>query len=84
MNRQNFLYHPALWPLLAIDPAPFQNSADPESIERLYSEFYGLDSQRDLMPCQSTESTKAIVHADITSKSPFRPASGMHPLSARR
>lgn len=40
------LLHPALWPNLALDPEPFNSSADPESAERLYSELYGFDSER--------------------------------------
>lgn len=42
----HLLQHPALWPLLALDPEPFNSSADPESQERLYSELYGFDSER--------------------------------------
>lgn len=40
------IQHPALWPILSLDPEPFNTAADPESPERLYSELYGADSER--------------------------------------
>lgn len=45
----DLIQHPAMWPLLSIDPEPFACAADPESSERLYSELYGYDSDRRLI-----------------------------------
>jgi len=35
---------PAVWPYLALNPEPMRGSADPESVERWYSELFGMDS----------------------------------------
>lgn len=42
----SLLRHPALWPMLALNPEPFLSSADPDSAERTYSELFGFDSER--------------------------------------
>ena len=34
------LRQPATWPHLALNPEPFQAATDPESVERLYSEWF--------------------------------------------
>ena len=34
------LKHPAIWPHLNLNPEPMQSSADPESVERLYAEWF--------------------------------------------
>ena len=55
----HLLRHPALWPQLMLDPEPFLDSADPESIERLFSEFYGFDSERRADHANDPESSAA-------------------------
>ena len=79
----HLLAHPALWPMLALDPEPFHSSVDPDSTKRLYSELYGLDSGGFLMPCQRTKPTKFSIHANLENRSSFRPASEVHPFARR-
>lgn len=44
----HLIRHPAIWPLLApgLDAEPHHTAADPESIERCFSELYGRESAR--------------------------------------
>ena len=78
------LPHAALWPMLALRPEPFHSAADPESIERCFSELYGADSERFQMSYQSIQPPKTNVHAYLKSKCLPGPASGLHSLSRRR
>lgn len=42
------LQHPAVWPMLTpgLDVEPHHAALDPESVERLFMEFWGRDSLR--------------------------------------
>lgn len=78
--------HAALWACLSPDmhPEPFAWAADPESIERLFSELYGADSERHLMPCQATEAPKPTIYAYMKSRFVSCPASCVHCFPRRR